>query len=59
MGTGLVFGGMGNRLRIGLLEKREYAGGGLIGGLVEESHDVLCAVLVKLLVVMFGSQLEN
>jgi hypothetical protein len=43
--AGLVFGRMSYGLRIGLLEESKDAGGCFIAGLVEEGHDVLCAML--------------
>jgi hypothetical protein len=45
VGRGLVFCGVGDGLRICLLEEGEDAGRGLVGGLVEEGYDILCAVL--------------
>jgi hypothetical protein len=45
VGAGLILGGMGNRLCVGLLDQGKDACGGLAGGLVEERHDILRAVL--------------
>jgi hypothetical protein len=47
VGAGLVFGRMGYRLRIGLPEEGEDAGGCLVVRLVEEGNDVLRAVLLR------------
>jgi len=47
MRAGLVFSRVRNRLCVGLFEKSEDAGGSLVRGRVEQSYDVLCAVLSK------------
>ena len=45
MAASLVFCGVSDGLGVRLLEEGENAGGGLGGRFVEESYDVLCAVL--------------